>query len=667
MVAKKESTDNSHAKCLDKLSKFQAAEKDVRDAIRETQEFLYEPDGQWDDAAIKIFKGKYRGTFDRIYPVISSIVSEIQERDFAIRAVESGNGASAKIAKVYDGIIRSIQNMSNFDLIVDATAHDAAAYGFDCWEIVADWADSDAFEQDLMFERVNEAVDRVWLGPHEKVDRSDCREGFKLTKMAIDDYERDFPDGGKQSVDIGREECDGDSDDSIVIGEYYCLKSSPKELVLLSNDKVVYAEDYEKAAAEYEQRGVLEVRRKSRDVNRCYVRKFDGSGWLDEKENVTVFAYIPLVPIYTHFTVIGGKKVYFGIPEKLKDSQKVYNYATSRDISDGALAPVEKIAMTDKQAAGNEAQNSQLNNSTDPIFYYNPDPQAMTPPYKLAASQPNMGLIQTQEIAAQNINEISKSFDPSRGQGMSNHSGVAYEILNNKASMSSAPVVSAIEVACAHAGKILIDAAPRVYDTRSRQVRVMNEDGTSALESINDEIMKDGKLVVVNDLSQGQYGVAVTSGKSFASRKTEGFKTMQMIGQLMPEVIMEGADIFIKAADAPYLDQIGERIRAQMIKTGRIPESQLTDEERQKITQEMEQAQAAQRPDPTQTAAVEAMQAQTAQAMQSIEESRQKMELDFAEQMRKIQETQAKIENMAADTHLKQADTAIKLSQDNSR
>ena len=53
--------------------------------------------------------------------------------------------------------------------------------GFDAWEVVQDWVDADAFDQDLFIRKVPNAVDRVWFDTaSEMQDRSDARHCFVL-------------------------------------------------------------------------------------------------------------------------------------------------------------------------------------------------------------------------------------------------------------------------------------------------------------------------------------------------------------------------------------------------------------------------------------------------------------------------------------------------------
>lgn len=640
-----------HKKCLEKLRRYQESERDSRERARESEAFIYEKDGQWEEKALKFFPDRPRYQFDHTYPIRSAIANELKETEFGMQVVEAGNGSKPEIAETYDGMLRGIQTLSNMRLVMPDTIDSIVDCGFDAWEVFTDWVDSDAFEQDILITRVHDGINRVWVGPSEKPDMSDVLDGFKITKISIEEYEKEYPEGSKQSIgsdDNLSDWRDTDGDDIAVV-DYYYLKAKKTDLHLLSNNMVVSEQDWPKMQSQFP--GVEIVRSRSRMVNTCYIQRMDAGGWLD-KAKETPFSFIPLICGFANYKNKGGRRIFFGAVEKLKDAQRVYNYAGSREVADGALAPVEKIVMTPAQGEGFEDQNSRLNSSNDPVMYVNPDPQAQSPVTKLPGNQPNMGLAQTRASAAQDMVTISSQYEPARGEGLSNTSGKAYEILQQKSNLSAGPFKQAIQRMVHLCARIAIDAIPKVYDTRDRQVRLVNEDGTSKFESVNQEMLgADGKLETVRDLGQGKYDVAVNIGRVFSNRKSEGVKALvESLGPHVPEVLAEGADILIKAMDAPYLDQIAERVRKKKIDAGDIPESQLTDEERQKIMQDMERAAAQQQPDPMQEATIAAIMAQVQQAQVDAMKTQQDMEIAMTEQMRKMQETQAKILEMNART-----------------
>jgi hypothetical protein len=115
-----------------------------------------------------------------------------------------------------------------------------------------------------------------------------------------------------------------------------------------------------------------------------------------------------------------------------------------------------------------------------------------------------------------------------------------------------------------------------------------------------------------------------------------------------PSLMQDGGDLLIKSMEAPYVNQLGERIRASLIRDGRIPEDQLTDPEREKIAKQI-QDQQNQPPDPMDQLTQQALLAQ-------IQKMQQDMQMDMRRFISDQAEKAAKTENMMADTLKKIAD-----------
>lgn len=606
---------SDHRKVVDLRKRIQADERDVRERCREQLHFLSDRDGQWEQSVIDKMGQRPRYQFDRTTVQINDIAGEIEQNEFAGRVIAKGERASGDLARTYDQMLRSIQAMSGAeDIYKDAGRH-IVKCGFDAWVIVNDWADVDAFEQDIMIKPIPDAVNRVWTECTIDSERHATRYGFIDTVIDRDEFEEMFGRPGKSLESARWFDVYEHEGDEVIISDVYYLKERTKTIHLLSDGRVVTDEQYQPAAASLAIRGISVEKTRERKIPVCYMRTMDAGGWLGaEKE--TVFAYVPIVCAYGNYDVIENKKVYFGETERLMDPQRVYNYARSREIEEGALAPRRKIMMTRDQAAGHEKQLATLNTNADPVQFYTNVPNT-PPPYETGGPQINPALQATSMQAAVDIQEISGSFNANVGKPISGHSGVAYELLQNKSDTGKSHYMGSLKRAIAHTGKIIIDAIPRVYDTASRQVRLMDEDGSVEFSLVNEEI-EPGK--VLQDLSQGHYDIDIVTGPSFRNRKTEGLNAMLELLKVDPTILQDGADILIQSMDAPYIDQLADRKRAQMIREGRIPEDQLTDEEKQKILDEMQN----QQPDPMQQLTQELIAAQIQQAMMQMRIDMQK-------------------------------------------
>jgi hypothetical protein len=114
-------------------------------------------------------------------------------------------------------------------------------------------------------------------------------------------------------------------------------------------------------------------------------------------------------------------------------------------------------------------------------------------------------------------------------------------------------------------------------------IRIENNDGTEESVELNKEVIdsQTGKVVKVNDLSQGQYSVTVDLDRAYKSKRQESAERMVQLAAVDPSIMIEAADIVYGNLDVPGAEQIKERKRLAMLKAGLIPDSQMTDEEKQ--------------------------------------------------------------------------------------
>jgi len=367
-----------HQSVVNLLSSCQQTESDNRDNAREAHLFVDKKDGQWEPQWWTSNVDKPRYTFDQVSPIVSQISSEIEQADFDIRVSPSGGDATKDIAMTYDGIIRNVENLSNAKQIYAQACRGMVTSGFDAWRVSQKYADDNSFDQDLMLEKIANPIDRVWFDSSAELqDKSDSRYAFVLHPMAPDEYENRWPEGSGESVSQDR---DGDAyfdkAEAVVVGEFLYLESEDKELVMMSNGQVHEVDDdFESVVDDLEKIGVTEIKRRTRKGHIVCSRYFDGKDWLEEAKK-TVFNRIPVVPVYGNFKIFENKTIYYGVVQKLLDPQRVLNYALSREIEEGALAPRAKYWMTPGQAAGHEKTLQTLNTNADPVQFYNQDPEA---------------------------------------------------------------------------------------------------------------------------------------------------------------------------------------------------------------------------------------------------------------------------------------------------
>jgi hypothetical protein len=457
--------------------------------------------------------------------------------------------------------------------------------------VVQKYVDGDSFDQDLVIEKIPNAIDRVWFGPHTEPDASDATCSWILSGLTPEDYEARYPDRKEASVESDRSgHAYYHREDLVMVGEYLYLKEVEQELVLMSDGKVFKAEELEGVADELAQAGIVEERRRKRKKLCVYSRLFDNSGWITGERKTVFEHWIPVVPFYGNFKYAEDKVLYSGVVEKLMDPQRVMNYSMSREIEEGALAPRAKYWMTPEQAAGHEKTLATLNTNADPVQLFNPDPQNPGAPQQNGGAQVNPGLRTISEAMRDLIGQTAGMFAANMGDNPGLQSGKAIEALQDRGERANNKFQLARETMQRQLGKILVDAIPRVYEPK-RQVRLLNPDGSMEMTAIGIPVqdLQTGQIVILNDLSQGTYDVDCTSGPSFTSRQSETVRALTEIGQVDPSVIEVGGDVLLSNINSPGMDDIASRRRQQLFNAGMIPQDQMTDEELQILQQQQSQ------------------------------------------------------------------------------
>lgn len=678
---------------LNLMSSAQEADHDNREKAREAHLFVDKRDGQWEPYWYANSVGKPRYSFDFCNPIIDQVTASIELADFDIKVSPMSGPASKETAMVIDGLVRNIEAISRAKDIYVNAGRGMVTTGYDGWMVSHKYSDPQSFDQDLVIEPVANFIDRVWFDPASYLqDKSDAQYAFLLHAMSVQEYVKRYPEGSQASVSIDREgDAYYDKGQVIVVGQLFYVSQEAVELVLMSNGAVyTIDDDFKKVKDELMQLGIEEVRTRKAYKTKVYSRFFDQTDWLEDEEE-TIFDRIPIIPLYGNFKIVENKTIYWGVVEKLLDPQRVLNYSLSREIEEGALAPRAKYWMTLTQAAGHEDALATLNTNSDPVQFYNIDPETSGAPMQQGGAQVNPGLRTISESMRQIIGQTAGMFAASMGDNPGLQSGVAIESLQSKGDNGTIKYFRALESAIAATGDILVKAIPKVYDAQ-RTVRLLYEDGSSEMQVLNEPIIdqQTGEIVTLNDLTKGQYSVSCRAGPSFRNRQQETIETIIEIAKVDPSIIGMAGDILLNAIPTSAATQIGERKRLQMMAQGLIPQTQLTEEEKAQMAQsaqgqeqqqdpamvlaqaEMAKAQAEQMRAQVEvqrlqldTAKIQ-LEAQKVQMQMQADQATQQLDVFNAQTQRmntqiKAQQAGASIEKDAVDTQGKQIDNQLKI------
>lgn len=570
----------------------QQAEKDLREYAKEAHVFVDKRGGQWEDGASNLEGPKF--TLDQTSPIIDQIYSSLEISAFD-SAVSPANGeASEDVAEAYEGLLRNIQSASNADDVYNDASRSCIIGGYDAWRVVHDYLDGDSFEQDLMVKPVFNAIDTLWFDQYAKErTKKDAKHCVFLSPISVREFEEKYPGIAPSSLSDGnnKQAYQYKPEDTITIGELNYIVQVPRTLALMTNGAVYEVnEEFERVRDDLEARGIKVERERKTTKNEVWSRLISADAFLT-KPKKTVFSYLPFIPMYGNYKISEGKPIYWGVVEKLLDPQRIYNYAKTRQIKEGALAPRAKIFATKAQIEGHEKTLSTLNVNNDPVQFYNHVPN-VPPPFQIGGPQVNAALQQTAMDAQADITRISGMYSSNMGDNPGLQSGVAIEQLQEKGDNGTSKWFKAREVAIQHTCLVMVKAIPQVYDTK-REVRLLKADGTEEFKTIYDVQIdrQTGQQVTLLDLSKGQYDVTCKADKAFSSKQSETVAAINEIAAIDPTIIQQGKDVYLRNIDAPGMDELAERSRKQLIDAGIIPVEQMTEDEKQALAAKQNQPQ----------------------------------------------------------------------------
>lgn len=236
--------------------------------------------------------------------------------------------------------------------------------------------------------------------------------------------------------------------------------------------------------------------------------------------------------------------------------------------------------------------------NTDSHAYIEYDPVPGQPgPQRQGFQGPPAGALQEALNASDDMKSIMGLFDASLGAKSNETSGRAILARQREGDVSTFNYIDNLSRALRHAGRILGDMIPHVYD-KPRIVRIIREDGKNNSVTINapfqvepetqedqEETREFNKGVTkLYDLTSGKYDVTVEAGPSFTTKREEAAAQMMQMVQAMPQSVSVIGDILAKNLDWPGADEIAKRLKAML-----PHQAQGQNQEAMKLQQQLQQ------------------------------------------------------------------------------
>ncbi len=602
--------------------------------------------------------------------------------------------AEETTAEIIQGLYRRIEVESRASLARSWAFERAVKAGRGYYRVITepDPDSDDPFDQRIVIKRILQQGSVVLDPFAQEPDYSDGAWAFIINDMPWAAYQRRYPNSQMASFSEGELSAIGMNTGSWVSGdegegravrvaEYYRMEYETVSRVLL--DDGTDAPEGQVPPGRTARTG-KEARTRQEKRPTLYWSTINAIEELEPKQEMDG-RYIPIIPVVGRELIpFEQQRRWVGMIEPNKDAVRLLNYSASSAVEMASLETKAPYTMVEGQEEGHEEEWQLANVRNFPYLRYRnvslngtPAPPPQRTQVDTSRLGPSMLLLQQ---AREFIHQGTGAFESALGQQSPNaKSGRAILALQNQHETGSSHFLDNLaEISLTYEAKVVLDLIPHIYDRPGRIARILDKEDTpktvmlNAPFTINPQTkrpqaapmpgqtpsmpmpgpmpgMPEPKKAAENyDLRKGRYGVTVSIGKSYKSRREQGADEMGNLFQANPALFPILGDIYLKFRDFPGHLEAAERVKKML-----PPPLQTQDDgpDSQQLQQQLQQA----------GQMVEQLSKALDEKTQLLESDGQKLQMQ-AQQSQGEQQVKLEIERMRNETQL--AITAMKIRAD---
>lgn len=633
------------------------ADRGNRDRDDEDRRF-YRGD-QWTQADREMRVNRPTLTVNRLPQFVKQVTGEMRQNKPAIRILPVDDKTDPQLAEVYTAIIRHIESHSDAHRHYAKAGEQAVIGGIGWLRVKSDYYDDNSFDQELFVKGVKNPLSVVFDPDAMEPCREDMQWAFVVEDMTHEAFKERHPDASMQGFPEDRIEYTGwVTEDTIRVAEYWVREPFQTKLYMLSDGQTVREDDGVNPSL-MAALNVVASRNVTAHNVRCY--KISASEVLEEYD--WPGQTIPLIPVMGEEVEMGHQTFRHGLIYHAKDGQRSYNFSRSAMMEHVASQPKAPYMATTAMVKNHKRMWEGLNVNNPPVLLFDPDPSApgMKPTRE---APPTMASAWYQEamIADDDMKATTGIYDASLGQRSNETSGVAIRARDAQGETGSYIYMDNLNAAIKRVGRILIEVIPHIYNTE-RVIRIMGEDqAIEGFARIN-AMLPDG--TVLNDISQGQFDLEVSTGPAFATKRAEMLDAMMRLIQAVPAIGQVGAGDIVKAFDMPSGQKLADKLELALMPPGIDAEVDMRRIQAQAQMQQLQQQiTGPQQPNPVEqltlaelAAKVKKLEAEAAKIAASIPGEQADAALTAAQ----VEKTQVETTLMPQEASLKAFETGVRV------
>ena len=624
-------------------------------------------------------------TVNRFPQFVKQVENELRKQQISVNVYPTDEVGSEDTAQIFAGLIRDIERKSYAQSAYIHAAGEAGAMvpGFGFLKLDTVYSGAGGFNQEIRIQSPQDPFKIIPDGDAIEPDGSDATCWFEFEDYSIDAYKRVFPDSEMATTDLqvpGAALSKWVGGNGIRVVKYWYKEEIEAIEYLLEdgttvnnigwynpNDEETEREDDRKASPgdkSNAQKAILRTRNvvetKVKWVIFNGVEVLSHGEWADSE--------FPFVSVYGPMLIVDGERDIRGIIRHAKDSQKMLNYMASsavRRIGSSNKAP---WIVDAKSIKGYENQWKSANTENWSMLPYNSiDPDNPNRPLPAPQRADQTGQINDLLAAAAKFENDLKAtigiYDAGLGATPNDQSGVAIKTLAAQGQNSNAHWSDALQRGIQRLGYLLIRLIPKIYDT-PRVVRIIGDDSNEKLVKINQMFVENGEQKM-HDLTTGDYGISVSAGPAYATRKAQSLDQIIKLVGGDPAILPFIQDILIGEMDFDKAKVIQDRLRKVLAKNAPY----VLEQEGQVEVPPQAQAAMAQQGQMIQQLSAELH--ATHDALQKLQLEKMTKQIEHQQELALIQEkhradmelevAKAERDKLALDTQLKHETVKIKL------
>lgn len=519
-------------------SNFQNATSAYAKSRREAlEDYKFYTGDQWENESIVSIPI----TQNLLTPYVNTILSEYENDNAAIRVMPSGSDTSDKSAQIVGGLITAIEQNSGSEAVYNQALRNSVVRGEGYIFIDTEYASDESFDQNLVLKGCK-CPEEVYLDPsHQELDGSDANWALIVQDIDRATYEEEYGEVG-HGIGYGTGWL---GQDTVRVAKYFRKVRAKKTLsqYLDENFNAITTTD---AVPE----GLQVLNKRTVFETEIEVYLVDGKQILEQSKFPGKF--IPIVKVTGEEHIVNGTRTTHGVIRHVKDAQKSYNLACSKETEIMLKTAINPWVGTTKQFGDKADDWANAHTSDVGVLMYENDSNAPGAPTKAPSIDSSaFGAIQTSKNSAMETLKMTFGLhDSALGKQDNAQSGIAIQIRADQSNKSNSIYYSNFKQSLRHIGRILVGAIPTYYDTE-RTVRIVG----STLES---KIFK----IDPTTFSSGSYEVVINTGPAYASKRQQALDSLMAITQVNPQAAGILGDLLASQVDSPIADKVAARLKA---------------------------------------------------------------------------------------------------------